>query len=81
MDRVRRVFATFDADRDGVLSAQELVCAMGALGFRYPLALLQSLLAAESPSGAAEQADAAAFEGLAQRLCELEGLGLHESLH
>jgi hypothetical protein len=81
MERVRRVFATFDADRDNVINAQELVCGMGVLGFRYPLALLQSMLAAESQSGACDRVDLAAFEGLARRLCELEGLGLHESLH
>ncbi len=81
MERVRHVFATFDADRDGAVNPQELVCAMGALGFRYPLPLLQSLLAAEALSGAADRADLPAFEGLARRLCELEGLGLHESLH
>jgi hypothetical protein len=81
MERVRRVFATFDADRDGAIGAQELLCALGTLGFRYPLALLRAVLAAESLSGSADRLDAAAFEGLARRLCELEGLGLHESLH
>jgi len=81
MERVRRMFTTFDADRDGAINPQELVCAMGALGFRYPLPLLQSMLAVESLSGSVDRVDLPAFEGLARRLCELEGLGLHESLH
>ena len=80
MERVRRVFATFDADRDGALGPQELVCAMGGLGFRYPLALLQSMVAAEGLCGSADRVELEAFEGLARRLCELEGLGLREAV-
>ena len=82
VERVRRVFATFDADRDGAISAQELLCALGALGFRYPLPLVQSMVAAERDGARAEavEADAEAFEGLVRRLCELEGLGLREAL-
>ena len=80
VERVRRVFATFDADRDGAIGAQELLCALGALGFRYPLPLVQSMLAAERDGARPEAVDAEAFEGLARQLCELEGLGLREAL-
>jgi hypothetical protein len=80
MERLRHVFATFDADRDGAVNPQELLCAMCALGFRYPLPLLQSMVAVESLSGSVDRMDLAVFESLARRLCELEGLGLHESL-
>ena len=38
--RVRALFASFDGDEDGLLDAQELPCALHALGFRYRLALL-----------------------------------------
>jgi hypothetical protein len=82
-ERVRQVFATFDADRDGFIGPQELACAAAAMGFRYPLPLLRSLVAAEaepeSPSGATDCVDLTAFERLARRLCELEGLGLREA--
>jgi hypothetical protein len=87
MERVRQVFATFDADRDGAVNAQELMCALSALGFRYPLQLLQSMLtvAVEGSTVAVEGARtdvvlAEDFEGLARRLCELEGLGLREAV-
>jgi hypothetical protein len=40
MERVLHVFATFNADRNGSVNPQEIVCAMGALGFCYPLPLL-----------------------------------------
>jgi hypothetical protein len=86
LERVRQVFAAFDADRDGAVGAQELMCALGALGFRYPLTLVQSMLAAgrdRDPDGAAGHDGAApqavgaeAFEGLVRRLCDMESLGL-----
>ena len=50
---------------------------MDSLGFRYPLPLLLSMVAVESPSGTAEYVGLAEFESLSRRLCELESLGLH----
>jgi hypothetical protein len=76
VERVRRVFATFDADRDGAISAQELLCA----GLPLPAAAGAVGLAVERDGARGEKVEAEAFEGLARRLCALEGLGLREAL-
>jgi hypothetical protein len=83
---VRAMFVSFDGDGDGQLDAQELSCALHALGFRYRLALLLAAARASAFAGVAARAgggaealfDLCAFEAAARRLYELEGLGLRE---
>jgi len=73
-DKVRRIFLAFDADHDGLVSAQEAMCALNFLGLRCPLELLRSMMLALECS--AERVDFAGFDTLARRVHELEGLGL-----
>jgi hypothetical protein len=79
VERVRQVFVAFDADHDGAINEQELMCALGALDFRYPLPLLRSMVAVESREGRTDAVQADAFERLAARLSEMEGLGLRSA--
>ncbi len=74
---MREVFGAFDSDGDGALDAQELACALHALGFRHPFALLRAVARARpGAAGEAERFDLAALEEQARIVCELEALGL-----
>jgi hypothetical protein len=75
--RVREVFAAMDSDGDGALDARELACALHALGFRHPFALLHAVVRARpGAAGGAERFDLAALEEQARIVHELEALGL-----
>jgi hypothetical protein len=78
--RVREVFGAFDSDGDGALDAQELACALHALGFNHPFALLRAVACARAgAAGEAERFDLAALEAQARIVSELEALGLSSS--